>query len=322
MSNNDRTTLDPQVATLLQMQAAANPPPMETLPPEAVREGFKAQSAMLAATPEPMERIENIAIPGDDGELHLRLYYPTRTAGSDSDLLPLTVYYHGGGWVICDLDTHDDLCRSLAAESGSLVISVDYRLAPEHPYPAAVDDAWAALLWIAENAASIGGDYERIAVAGDSAGGNLAAVTALMARNQGGPEIALQLLFYPVTDIYDLNRPSHQQFADGYGLTRAAMEWFRELYLPAGQDPKDPHVSPLYATDLAGLPPAVVITAEADVLRDEGVAYAKALQDAGNHVEFKQFPGMVHGFVSMAGVVTAGMTARKEAGASLRKFLT
>ncbi len=321
MNDNDPTTLDPQIAALLQMQAAANPPPMETLPPEVVREAFKAQSALLAASPEPMKRIENIAIPGEDGDLPLRIYYPKTGVSNNGGLLPITVFYHGGGWVICDLDTHDDLCRSLAAEAECLVVSVDYRLAPEHKYPAAVDDAWAALLWVAENAASIGGDYERIAVAGDSAGGNLAAVTALMARNQGGPELALQLLFYPVTDINDLNRPSHQQFADGFGLTRAAMEWFRELYLPEGQDPKDPHVSPLYATDLTGLPPAVVITAEADVLRDEGAAYATALKEAGNHVEFKQSAGMIHGFVSMAGIVAAGTTARKEASEALRRFL-
>lgn len=309
-------TLDPQVAMLLQMQAAAGAQPMESFEPDALREAFSVQSKLTAAPPVEMASVEDRLIPGDESDIPIRIYRPhSETIG----LLPVLVFYHGGGWVICDLDTHDDACRSLAAEGDCMVVSVDYRLAPEHKYPAAVDDAWASLLWVAENGTSIGADNQRIAVGGDSAGGNLAAVTALMARNQGGPEIALQLLVYPVVDIANLSRPSHQLFAENYGLTLAAMNWFKDHYLPPGQDPADPHISPLCAADMAGLPPAMVITCEADVLRDEGEAYAQALHNAGVHVEQKRYPGMVHGFFSMAGVITAGMQARQEAGQALKQ---
>ena len=314
--SDDEITLDPQVAMLLQMQAAAGAPPMEQFEPAALRQAFSDQSKITAAPPTEMASVENKLIPGDGGDLPVRIYRPI----TDSEkLLPVLVFYHGGGWVICGLDTHDDACRSLAAEGECIVVSVDYRLAPEHKYPAAVDDAWAALLWVAENGASIGADSERIAVGGDSAGGNLAAVVALMARNQGGPAIALQLLIYPVTDISNLNRQSHKLFAENYGLTFAAMTWFRDHYLPAGQSPADPHISPLCADDFSGLPPAMVITCEADVLRDEGEAYAQALHDAGVHVDQRRYPGMIHGFFSMAGVISAGMQVRRDAGEVLKQ---
>ena len=314
---NSSVTLDPQVAALMQMQAAANLPPMETMPPEAVRQGFRMQSTMTAAPPAQMASVVNQLIPGDEADLPIRIYKPI----TDIDgLLPVLVYYHGGGWVICDLDTHDDVCRTLAAESECMVVSVDYRLAPEHPYPAAVDDSWAALLWVAENGGSIGADNQQIAVGGDSAGGNLAAVMAYMARNQGGPELALQLLVYPVVDLTNMERDSYQQFANDHGLTQGAMNWFKELYVPEQQNLDDPHISPLCAADLSGLPPAIVMTAEADVLRDEGEAYAEKLKIAGNHVEHKRYNGMVHGFFSMAGVVDVGMQARKDAAQALKKF--
>jgi len=315
--SNNEITLDPQVAMFLQMQAAAGAPPMEQFEPAALRQAFSMQSKMTAAPPAEMASVEDKLIPGDGSDIPVRIYRPL-TDGDD--LLPVLVFYHGGGWVICDLDTHDDACRSLAAEGKCMVVSVDYRLAPEHKYPAAVDDAWAALLWVAENGTSIGADNERIAVGGDSAGGNLAAVTALMARNQGGPEIAFQLLIYPVTDISNLNRQSHQLFAENYGLTYAAMTWFRDHYLPAGQNPADPHISPLCADDFSGLPPAMVITCEADVLRDEGDAYAEAVHGAGVHVDQRRYPGMIHGFFSMAGVIDVGMQARKDAGEALKKI--
>ena len=315
--SNSEITLNPEVAMLLQMQAAAGAPPMEQFEPAALRQAFSAQSKMTAAPPVEMASVEDRLIPGDGSDIPVRIYRPVT---GNEDLLPVLVFYHGGGWVICDLDTHDDACRSLADEGQCMVVSVDYRLAPEHKYPAAVDDAWAALLWVAENGTQIGADSERIAVGGDSAGGNLAAVTSLMARNQGGPKIALQLLIYPVVDIANLNRPSHQLFAENYGLTFAAMTWFRDHYLSPGQDPADPHISPLCAPDLSGLPPAMVITAEADVLRDEGEAYADALHSAGVHVEQKRYPGMIHGFFSMAGVISAGMAVRQEAGAALKRF--
>lgn len=313
--SNPPAILDPQVDMLLKMQAAANPPALEELEPRALRQAFKEQSKMTAATPVEMASVEDRTLPGDAGDIPIRIYRPEV---ADEGLLPVLVFYHGGGWVICDLDTHDDACRSLAAEGECLVVSVDYRLAPEHQYPAAVDDAWAALLWVAENSSRIGADNQRIAVGGDSAGGNLAAVVSQMARNQGGPEIALQVLIYPVTDLDNLNRPSYQEFADNYGLTSAAMNYFKNHYLPVGQDAADPHVSPLCADDFSGLPPAMVITCEADVLRDEGEAYASALHQAGVHVDQRRYPGMIHGFFSMAGVITLGMTVRQDIGNTLK----
>jgi len=310
-------TLDPQVAMLLQMQAAAGAPPLESMEPVVLRKAFSEQSKMTAAPPAEMSRVEERQIPGDETDIPVRIYRPI----TDSEgLLPVLVFYHGGGWVICDLDTHDDVCRSLAAEGECIVVSVDYRLAPEHRYPAAVDDAWAALLWVAENSTSIGADSERIAVGGDSAGGNLAAVVTNMARNQGGPELAAQLLIYPVVDIARMDRDSHLKFGNDYGLTLSGMEWFRDLYLGPDQDAKDPHVSPIYAGEFSGLPPTIVMTAEADVLSDEGEAYAQDLINAGVHVEHTRYDGMVHGFVSMAGIIDVGMQARKDAGAALKKF--
>jgi acetyl esterase len=211
------------------------------------------------------------------------------------------VWYHGGGFVIGDLESADRTCRKLAIGTGALVVSVDYRLAPEHPFPAGPDDCFAALRWIVDNAASLGGDSSRLAVGGDSAGGNLAAVVALQARDQG---VALrhQLLVYPVTDC-TMSSTSYDENAEGYLLTRDSMDWFVVHYLSAGADAKDPRVSPLYADDLRGVAPALVITAEFDPLRDEGEAYAERLRDAGVEVETRRFDGQVHGFFGL-GTIT------------------
>jgi len=314
---NTEVTLDPQVTMLLEMQAAAGGPPLESMEPQPLRDVYEELSKSTAAPPVDMASVEDKSIPGDEADIPVRIYRPHSPADS---LLPVLVYYHGGGWVIGNLETHDDVCRSLASEGDCMVVAVDYRLAPEHKYPAPVDDAWAALLWVAENATSIGADNERIAVGGDSAGANLAAVAAYMARNQGGPEITLQLLIYPVTDLTPKNWPSYELFSEGYGiLTSGAMQWFIDHYLPAGQDPADPHISPLFAGDLSGLPRALVITCEADVLRDEGEAYGNALHTAGVHVEMKRYPGQIHGFFSMAGMIDAGGEARQQAGAALKQ---
>jgi acetyl esterase len=233
---------------------------------------------------------------GPAGPVRVRVYTP-----EGSGPFPLVVYYHGGGFVICSLDTHDAVCRNLAADTPAVVVSVDYRLAPEHPWPAAVDDALAAVRWAAGAAASLGADPSRIVVAGDSAGGNLAAVTAIGLRDGGGPAIAGQLLIYPVADTPDAGQRSYAEFASGYGLTDSDMRWFFDHYVPIFSDRADPLVSPQRAANLSGLPPAHVMTAEYDVLRDEGEAYAQRLADAGVAVEAIRFDGLNHGCVNQVG---------------------
>ena len=217
-----------------------------------------------------------------------------------------------------DLDTADSTCRSLTAKSGAIVVSVDYRLAPENPYPAGVDDALAAVSWVAANAQGIGGDPDRVAVGGDSAGGNLATVTALQAKRNGGPKLCYQLLAYPVTDGM-MSCPSYEENGEGYQLTADAMQWFYELYLGDG-DPKDPLVSPLYAEDedIADLPPVLVMTAEFDPLRDEGEAYARRLEQAGVSVRLKRYDGQIHGFFTLDAFLDAAKAAVDEAAAALR----
>jgi acetyl esterase/lipase len=215
--------------------------------------------------------------------------------------------------VFGNLDTHDAVCRALAKESGAVVISVDYRLAPEHKFPAAVDDSYAATVWIAANADRLGIDKHRIAVGGDSAGGNLATVIAMRCRDAGGPALAAQVLIYPVTDVSTFETGSHRELGEGYFLTRAAMEWFTGHYLASADQKRHREASPLLATNLSGLPPALVITAEFDPLRDEGEAYAQRLKQAGVPVTVTRYPGMIHGFVSMQGVVSGGRQAIREA---------
>jgi len=219
------------------------------------------------------------------------------------------VYFHGGGWVLCDLDTHDVVCSAIARRAGASVVSVDYRLAPEHKFPAAVVDSYAATAWVAANAAQLGIDVRRISVGGDSAGGNLAAVVSLKSRDENGPAIARQAMIYPVTDLSSFATASYQEFAQGYQLTKTEMEWFRDLYLPSMQDARHPHASPLLASDLRGLPAALIITAECDPLRDEGEAYAKRLEEAGVPVTCTRYPGMIHPFFSLSGAIPQAFDA-------------
>ena len=244
---------------------------------------------------------------------------PASTARTPRATLPTIVFFHGGGFVLGDLDTHDNQCRALCREAEAVVLSVDYRLAPEHPFPAAPEDCFAATRWAAEHVDELGGDAGRIAVAGDSAGGNLAAVTALMARDAGGPALAAQLLIYPGTDFVG-GYPSETENAEGFFLTRADMEWFREQYV-AGADPTDPRLSPVHAPDLAGLPPAVVVTAEFDPLRDQGDAYARALEEAGVHVIKRSYGGLIHGFFDLGALSPACAEAAHEVCADLRGLL-
>jgi acetyl esterase len=305
--------LDPQARAVLDQLAALNLPPLNTLSAPEARAQSKARRAPV--TPEDVARVENRTIPGPAGEIPIRAYTPAGTGP-----FPLVVYFHGGGWVIGDLDTHDPVCRALTNRSGCLVVSIDYRLAPEHPYPAAVDDAYAATAWIAEHATELGGDGSRLAVAGDSAGGNLAAVVALLARDRGGPRIAFQALVYPVTDC-DLDTTSYRENAEGYFLTREMMRWFWDQYVPDEARRREPLASPLRAESLTGLPPALVITAEFDPLRDEGEAYAQRLADAGVHVAATRYGGMIHGFFTMLGVLDRAADAVNEVGLALRTEL-
>ncbi|GAB4358830.1 MAG: alpha/beta hydrolase [Immundisolibacter sp.] len=298
--------LHPQVAAHLEQLAAMNPPPLATLTPEQVRAAFARQLQLAAATATPLPVVREVVIPGPGGAIGARLYRP-RAEG----MLPGLVFYHGGGWVIGDLDSHDDLCRDLAAGAGCAVLAVDYRLAPEHRFPAAAEDAIAATRWARLNAAELGIDPQRLAVGGDSAGGNLATVSALAARN-AGLGLAAQLLIYPVTDLTRLDSDSYRTYADGHGLTAEAMAWFREHYLTDAATAQDWRASPLLAPDLGGLPPTLVVTAEFDVLRSEGEAYARRLADAGVPTWLARYDGMIHAFASMAGVLDTGRQVRSD----------
>ena len=304
--------LHPQIADALQKLAAANLPPIHTLSPAEGRAQMAAVIRARGSLPAPIRRTEDRAIPGPGGPLPVRLYWPEADG-----TLPILVYYHGGGHVIGDLDTHDVICRNLAAGAGALVMAVDYRMGPEHRFPAAVEDSWAALSWIAAEAAALGGDPARIAVAGDSAGGNLAAVVALMARDAGGPALRLQVLLYPVSD-YALVGDSYATFDSGYGpLTRAAMAWFRGHYLRDAADADDWRASPIRAP-LAGVAPALVVVAGCDVLYDDGVRYADALRGAGVAVDYRLYPGMIHGFFGMTPMIDDAVDAQRVVADALR----
>ncbi len=261
-------------------------------------------------------KVENIAASLPGREIPLRLYTPLNAGPTPT---PAIVFMHGGGFVLGDLDSYDALCRALTSESGCRLISVDYRLAPEHPFPAAVDDCYDAVSWIAKNAARLGIDPARIAVAGDSAGGNLAAVTCLLARDRGGPHIAFQALIYPTTSLAASH--SKTEFAAALLLNQPTMDWFFGHYLPKGTDMHDIRVSPLSATDHANLPPAYIVTAGLDPLRDEGIAYARALEDSGVKVQLVDYPAMIHGFFGLPALIPLADSAVAATAAALRTGL-
>jgi acetyl esterase len=306
--------LDAIVKGLLDQMAANPQPKLWELSPAQGREMFRATMTLLEPPAIAIGKIENTAMPGPAGEIKLRLYTPVAGGGA---ALPALVYFHGGGWVIGDLETHDSLCRTLANETGARVIAVDYRLAPEHKFPAAADDAYAAVKWVEQNAANLGVDPNRIAVAGDSAGGNLAAVVCLMAKQKGGPRIVHQLLIYPVTQ-WKADTGSMNSFAEGYFLEKKAMHWFFDQYAP-GADPNDWRLSPLAAQDVSHLPRAYIVTAGFDPLKDEGKAYADKLNRAGVAAVYMDYPGMVHGFFNMSAVVPAAREAVADAAKALRQ---
>lgn len=309
--------LDPSVLAMFdQFPAMANNPRWELSPVEA-RLAFKQfyQIAMPPAVA--IGKTETLEAPGPDGALALRVYTPV-AAGGES--LPAIVFFHGGGFVVGDLDCYDTLCRNLANDAGARVIAVDYRLAPEHPFPAAVEDSFAALKWIEANAPDLGVDPNRIAVAGDSAGGNLAAVTCLLAKeNKGNPHIGFQLLIYPALG-YGLGG-SEREFAEGYYLTAKTIDWLTAHYLPKDADPADPRIAPIAAKDFAGLPPAYIVTAGYDPLRDGAVLYAERLKAAGVAVTHIDYPTMIHGFMNMQAFIPLGGEALAAAAGAVKNGL-
>ncbi|HEU5229865.1 MAG TPA: alpha/beta hydrolase [Ktedonobacteraceae bacterium] len=306
--------LDPQVHTYLEQMAALNAPPLHTLPPEMVRQmiAMQTEAARSTAEPEKVANVEDRMIPGPQADLPVRIYTP-----QGNGPFPVLVFFHGGGWVICNLDTHDALCRSLTNQAGCVVVSVDYRLAPEHKFPAAPQDCYAATQWVATHGAELNVDTTRIAVGGDSAGGNLAAVVAQMARDRGGPALVFQLLIYPATD-FTAKTPSHEENGTGYMLNRQDMSWFTSSYLNNENDKVNPLASPALAPNLKGLPPALIITAEYDPLRDEGEAYGRKLAEAGVPTTVSRYDGMIHGFMSMGSIFERGDRGVEEAATALR----
>jgi acetyl esterase/lipase len=310
--------LDPQVQAVIELVARSGRPAYHTLSPKDARQLFLETRPASTPTPPEIGSVRNLVAETPQGAIPLRMYRPAGVP--ESTRLPAYVYFHGGGWVIGDLETHDVLCRQLTAASAASVVSVDYRLAPEHKFPAAADDAWAATRWIVAHAAELGLDAGRLAVGGDSAGGNLAAVVALMARDAGGPAIRQQVLIYPVTDVMR-ETGSYADFAEGYMLTRDSMRWFIAHYLRSRDDARDWRVSPLRVPSLAGLPPALIVTAGFDPLRDEGEMYAGRLRDAGVMVDYVCYGGMVHGFAGMGKLIDTAQRAVSLIGDTLRQAL-
>ncbi|MBK6661904.1 MAG: alpha/beta hydrolase fold domain-containing protein [Thermoflexaceae bacterium] len=308
--------LDPQIAATLATMAQAGL--ADGLSVFRTMDAPQARAFMemmrVEAPLDPVASTEDTVVPGPGGGIPVRVYRPENPPAGP---LPALVYYHGGGWVIGSIDSADGACRTLCMNSKAVVISVDYRLAPEHKYPAPVEDAYEAFTWVAANAASLGIDPARIAVGGDSAGGNLAAVTALMARDRKGPAICFQMLIYPVTH-HSYGTPSIRENGNGYLLTEASMRWFWGHYLTRDLDGMDPYASPLLAPDLSGLPPALVQTAGYDPLRDEGEAYAQRMKEAGVQVECVRYDGLIHGYFGMQARVDAARKAHDDAGAALR----
>lgn len=310
----DGQKLDLQTQFLLRLQKLAGIPPMNELSVEEAR-ALYYKITPLGRSPS-VAAVRDRSIPGDPHDIPLRIYTPHR----DYRPLPVIVYYHGGGWVIGDLDTHDGPCRQLANTAGATVVSVDYRLAPEHKFPVAAEDALTAWRWVTENLSEIKGDRDRIAVVGDSAGGQLSAVVCQRAKRQGLPLPKFQLLFYPATDL-SKEYESQRTFGEGFPLTTPLVHWFTNHYLGSPEDAKDDRASPLLAESLEGLPPALVRTAGFDPLRDEGKAYAERLREAGVPVEYRNDPSLTHGWISMTGVIDEAARSFDATAEALRKAL-
>ena len=308
------TALDPDVLLVLDMIRLAGRPPFEQLTPAEAREAYMKSRAVLQPDPGPVAEARDLAAPGPHGPIPLRLYRPDGAPGP----LPGLIYYHGGGWLLGGLDSHDGVCRRFANAARCVVVSVDYRMAPEHKFPAAVDDCAAATAWAIGQAATLGIDPARVAVGGDSAGGNLAAVMALMARDGSLPKLAFQLLIYPATDM-TMTTVSSQTVGPGVPLTSATMKWFIDHYMRGPADLTDWRASPIRAASVAGTAPALVLTAAADPLRDEGIAYAARLEREGVRTTAIHLTDQIHGFMSMGKVIRAADTAIDMMAASLRR---
>jgi len=304
--------LSPQVRVLLNQLEKLHPP-IITLPVSEARQVREVVYSELWGEREAVDNVEDHLISGSAGQTQVRVYRPAA-----SSLLPVLVYFHGGGWVTCSIEAYDGLCRALANRADCIVVSVNYRLAPEHKFPAAVEDAYAACVWVASQAQELGGDPTRIAIGGDSCGGNLTAVVALMARERKNPPLAFQMLLYPCTD-YEFERPSCLENAKGYYLTLDAMRWFWRQYLNSEADAAHPSASPLRAEDLSNLPPALVITAQFDPLRDQGEAYATRLREANVPVTYKCYDGMIHCFLSFASKLERAQAALIDISEALRR---
>lgn len=307
------TPLDPQATAVIRYLAELAHPALDKVPASEARRLYRETRAALRPPAPALPVVGDLYAEGTAGSIPLRLYRPS------NGVLPALIYFHGGGWVLGDLDTHDAVCRQLALEAGVVVIAVDYRLAPEHPFPAAVDDCYSATAWIASNAVALGIDNRRLAVGGDSAGGGLATVMTLMAR-RGGPALTFQILVYPVTDLR-AESESYSKYADGYLLTRSTMRWFIAQYAPTPDDVRDWRASPLLAPSVDGVPPALVITAGLDPLRDEGEAYAHRLEEAGVTVDYLCLGGMVHGFLTMGGKIDTANRVVSHIASALRQRL-
>lgn len=310
--------LDPQARALLDAIARSGIAPTHELSIAEARRAYRDRRAITQPPPPEVSAVRGFLGAGPRGPIPMRSYRP-RQARAD-ETLPALVYYHGGGWSIGDLDTHDTLCRELANGSGCAVVSVDYRLGPEHRFPAAVDDSLAAARWVSRNAPALGIDAARLAVGGDSAGGNLAAVVAIAARDAGDLPLAFQLLVYPATDMRRI-APSHERNASGYLLTRETVAYYHDHYIVDPTDDLDWRASPLLREDLGGLPPALVLTAGYDPLRDEGLQYAQRLSEAGNRATYVCFERQIHGFILMGKAIDEASTAVTLCAASLRNAL-
>lgn len=307
--------LHPSIQKTLNFIYAGKKKPLHFLSPAAARVHYETTHAFFDMPMPQVEKVENMVLPGPHGDIPVRLYRPLN-APKDSRL-PMLVFFHGGGWVIGSIKTHDRICRYLANAGGALVISVDYRLAPEHKFPIGLEDCMAATVWAAAHGAKIGGDARRLSVGGDSAGANLAAAITHMARDHQGPAIASQILLYPVTDALG-EQPSRNQYAQGFALEGATLDWFTTQYVNSPVDCANPLVSPLRAAHFSDLPPAFIVTAGLDPLRDEGEAYAEKLKAAAVPVTCRRYDQMIHGFVTMGGLIPDARRALDEAAETLR----
>lgn len=308
--------LDRDAQAFLTAMAVAGKTDLKGVDPVIAREQVQRSYMRMKIRVATVEKVQNIAFNGPEGNIPLRIYTP-----GQCQQYPVILFFHGGGWVFYDLDAYDPLCSHLCQTSECMVVSVGYRLAPEHKFPAATDDALAAVRWASTHIGEYGGDPDTLFMAGDSAGGNLAAVTALRLRDEGGPAITGQVLIYPVTDYIEPEKPSLQQFADGYSLTSEALYWFWDQYLVNNADRNHPWVAPVKAPNLAGLPPTLVVTAGFDPLRDDGTLYAELLKQRGNLVKLLHYPSMIHGFMSFPGFIKKTALALEDISLWIRELL-